>query len=169
MEFPCWQGRIKWTQGSGQSRDCESPKCLAQLRSVSHTLISTLQKHRSKLIRFDSLHFRDNWWWPCTAVHMWLICSKRKLYHKETIFLALYHYTTFFVIDPLTIFTAQIVHSHMDWGQICLPTVADENVHDLEKNVLNKISLKTNLNRTTWLSFCDGSFTVVTPINCFVM
>jgi len=28
--------------------------------------------------------FRDNWGWPCTAVHMWLICSNRKL-HKKTI------------------------------------------------------------------------------------
>jgi len=40
------------------------PKRLAQLRSVSHALVSTLQKHQSKtstLIRFGSLHFRDNW------------------------------------------------------------------------------------------------------------
>ena len=25
--------------------------------------------------------------WPCTAVHMWLICSNKKLHHKNTIFL----------------------------------------------------------------------------------
>jgi len=37
---------------------------LAQLHSVSHALVSTLQKHRSKtskLLRFSSLHFRVNW------------------------------------------------------------------------------------------------------------
>jgi len=37
-------------------------KRIAQLRSVSHNLVSTLQKHRpktSKLIRFGSLHFRS--------------------------------------------------------------------------------------------------------------
>jgi len=39
-------------------------KRLAQLSSVSHTLVSTLQKHRSKTskqIRFGCLHSRDNW------------------------------------------------------------------------------------------------------------
>ena len=44
------------------------PKRLAQLRSVSHALVSTLQKHRSKtskLLRFGSLHFRDKWGRPC--------------------------------------------------------------------------------------------------------
>jgi len=41
-------GRIKWTRGPGQSLDREAPKRLAQLRSVSHALVSTLQKHRSK-------------------------------------------------------------------------------------------------------------------------
>jgi len=53
------------------------PKRWAQLRSVSQSLVSTLQKHRSKtskLIRFVSLHFRDNWRWSCTSVRMWLIC-----------------------------------------------------------------------------------------------
>jgi len=28
------------------------------------------------------------------------------------------------------------------------------------KNVLNEISRKSNLNRTTWLKLCDGNFTV---------
>ena len=56
-----------------------------------------------------------------TAVRIWLICSNRKLYHKKTIFLLPRHYTTiFFVIDCLTTFTAQIVHSHMYWGKIFL-------------------------------------------------
>jgi len=37
------------------------------------------------------------------------------LYHKQTIFLLPFHYTTiFFVIDSLTIFTAQIVRS-LEW------------------------------------------------------
>ena len=100
------------------------PKHLGQQRSVSHALFSTLQKHRSKtskLIQFGSLHFGDNWGWPCTAVRMWLICSNRKLYHKKAIFLLPGHYTTiFFVIGCLTTFTVQIVHSHMYWGKICL-------------------------------------------------
>jgi len=62
------------------------PKRLAQLRSVSHALVSTLQKHwskTSKLMRFGSLNFRNNWGWPCTAVGKWLICSNRKLYNKN--------------------------------------------------------------------------------------
>jgi len=42
------QGRINWTRGPGQSLDREAPKRLAELRSVSHALVSTLQKHRSK-------------------------------------------------------------------------------------------------------------------------
>ena len=52
------------------------PNSLEKLRSVSHTFVSTSQKHRSKtskLIRFSSLHFRGNWGWSRTAVRMWLI------------------------------------------------------------------------------------------------
>ena len=98
---------------------------LAQLRSVSHALVSTLQKHRSKtskLIRFGSLHFRDNWGWPCAAVRMWLICSN-KVVSQKTFFLLPWHHTTIsFVIDSLTIFTAQIVRSHMHWGKIYVYT-----------------------------------------------
>jgi len=62
------------------------PKRLAQLRSVSHALVSTLQKYRSKtseVKQFGSLHFRDHWGWPCTEVRMWRICSNRKFYHKN--------------------------------------------------------------------------------------
>jgi len=43
------------------------PERLAQLHSVSHALVTTLQKHRSKtskLVRFGSLHYRNNWEWP---------------------------------------------------------------------------------------------------------
>jgi len=45
--------------------------------SVSRALVSTFQNHRSKtskLIRFGSLHSRDNWGWPCSTVRVWLIC-----------------------------------------------------------------------------------------------
>jgi len=67
----------------------------------------------------------------------------------------------------LWLWPAQIVHSHMYWEKICLlHSLADTNVHRLEKNALNEISRKSNLNLNTWLKFCDGSFTIVTPINC---
>jgi len=113
---------------NSRSREKSGPRgplnALAQLRSVSHALVSTLWHHRSKTskpIQFGSPHFRHNWGWPCTAVRMWLICSNRKLYHKKTMSLLPRHYTTIlFVIDCLTTFTAQIVHSHMYWGKICL-------------------------------------------------
>jgi len=50
-------------EAPGKVVTARHPKRLAQVRSVSHVLVSTLQKHRSetsKLIRFSSLHFRDN-------------------------------------------------------------------------------------------------------------
>ena len=56
----------------------------------------------------------------------------------------------------------------MYWGKIGLHSLADQNVHRLEK-MFNEISRKSNLNRTTWLKFCDGRFTIFTPINCFVI
>jgi len=65
------------------------PKRLAQLFSVSHSLVPPFKKHRSKTsnqIRFGSLHFKDNWGWPWTAVRMWIICSNRKLYQKKRSF-----------------------------------------------------------------------------------
>ena len=42
-----------------------------------------------------------HWGWLCTAVPIWLlICSNRQWYHKKTIFLLPWHFTTiFFVID----------------------------------------------------------------------
>ena len=49
------QGRIKLTRGHEQSCDCEAPKRFAQLRSVSHALVLSLQQNRSKLIRFGTL------------------------------------------------------------------------------------------------------------------
>ena len=60
-------------------------KRLTQLNSVSHTLVSTLRKYRlktSKVIRFGSLHFRDNWGdhlrqFVCASK---LICSNMQLW-----------------------------------------------------------------------------------------
>jgi len=48
-------------EAPGKIVTARPPKRLAQMRSVSHAHVSTLQKHRSKtskLIRFGSLHFR---------------------------------------------------------------------------------------------------------------
>jgi len=88
----------------GQIHNRESHKRLAQLRSVSHALVSTLLKHQSKtakVTRFGSLNFRDNCGWPCTAAAVlmwviWLICSNRSLHHQKTTFLLPLHYTTTF-------------------------------------------------------------------------
>jgi len=157
---PVVRAGLNESEAPGKVLTTRPNKHLEQLRSVSHALVSTLQMQRSKtskLIRFGSLHFRDNWGWPCTAVCMWLICSNRKLYHKTTIFLLQWHYTIFFVIDSLTIFTAQIVHSYMYWGKIRLHSLADQNVHLLENTFSMKISRKSNWSRTTWLSFAMGA------------
>ena len=134
------------------------PNRLAQLQSVSHAIISTSQKHRSKtskLTRFGSLHFRDNWGWPCTAVRMWLICSTESYITKKRSFC----YTVkiqnniFCHIDSLAIFTAQIVQSHMYWGKICLYSLADQNVHRLKKKFSRKYHAKA-----TWTVLLDWSF-----------
>ena len=81
-------------EAPGKVVSTSPPKRLTQLRSVSHVLASTLPKHRSKTskpIRFGSVHFRDNWGWPCTAVGMPIICSTRKMCHKNR-FLPRWHY-----------------------------------------------------------------------------
>ena len=62
-------GELWWTEAPSKVVTARPPKRLAQLRNVSHALVSTLQTHRpktSKLIRFGSLRFRDNWGWPMT-------------------------------------------------------------------------------------------------------
>jgi len=121
-------------------------KDLAQLCSLPHALVSTLQKHRSKmskLIRFGILHFRNNWGWPCTAVRMWLMCWNRKLYRQKQYYC--YRDATqqpIYVIDSLTIFTSQIVHIHACWGKICLHSLADQNAHRLEKMFSTKYQAK---------------------------
>ena len=74
---------------------------LAQLRSVSHALVSTLQKHQSK----TSDHVRGSY-----VVNLF----KQKVYHKKAIclFVTVTLHNNIFVIDSLTIFIAQIVDSH---------------------------------------------------------
>jgi len=123
------QSWIKWTRGPGQSRDREAPKRLVQLRKVSHALVSTLQKHRwktSKVIRFGNLHFSDNWGWPSTAVPR--LCTSfvqtENLITTKHLFATVRLHKNIFVIDSLTIFTAQIVHSHTHWEKICLCTLS---------------------------------------------
>jgi len=139
------------------------PKRLAQLRSVSHALVSTLLKHRSKLIRFGtgSQHFKDSWvttYGGSCVVNL----LKQKVVSQKTIFLLPWHYTTLYLVtDSLAIFIAQIFHSRMYWGKICLHSLADWNVYQKKSSQRN--ITQSNLNRTTWLKFCDGSFTIVTP------
>jgi len=112
-----------------------------------------------KIVKTDTI-------WPPTfqrqlgvtlqVVHMWLICSNRKLYHKKKIFLLPWHHPTIIFLDSLTIFTAQIAHSHMYWGKLCLHSLADQNVHRLEKNFSTKYHAKT-----TWTVPLDPPDSVV--------
>jgi len=56
--------RLNEREAPGKIVTARPPTCLAQLLCVSHAFVSTLQKHWSKmseLIRFGSLHFRNNW------------------------------------------------------------------------------------------------------------
>jgi len=70
------RARLNEREAPGKVVTARPPKRLTQLSSLSQTLVSTLQKHRSKtskLIRFGTLHFRDNRGWWCRSVRMWLI------------------------------------------------------------------------------------------------
>jgi len=62
----------------GKVVTAKPPKCFAQLRSVSNALVATLQNHRSKTSKLDTIwqptHQRQLGW-PGTAVRMWLVCS----------------------------------------------------------------------------------------------
>ena len=141
-----------------------SPKHLAQLRRISHALVSTLQKHRSKLIRFGtgSQHFRDSW---VTTYSGSCVANllKQEVVSQKSIFLLPWHYTTIYlVIDSLTIFIAQILHSHMYWGKYVY-TLLQIETYTARKNFSQGNVTQSNLNRTTWLKFFDGSFTTVTP------
>ena len=106
--------------------------------------------------------FRDNWGWHCTAVHMWLVCSNRKLY-KKTIFC--YRHTTQQSLLSWTLWPSSL---HKSSIHICIEERYMSALTrrwkrtPFRKNVLNDIWRKTNLNCTTWMKFCDGSFTVVT-------
>ena len=115
-------------EASGKVATARPPNRFAQLRSVSNALVATLQKHWSK---------RQNWYdlaaytsekigiTMCGGSYV-VNLFKQKVASQKTIFLLLWHYTTiFFVVDFLNIFTAQIVHSHMYWGKICLHSLAD--------------------------------------------
>jgi len=64
--------------------------------------------------------------------------------HKNGIVATATLHNHLFVIDSLTIFTAQIVHSHrpMYWRKICLHSLADQNVHRLEKMFSTKYHTK---------------------------
>ena len=166
---------MKWARGPGQRRDREGPlnaswNCVAFHMPSFQFCRSTGQKRQtwydlaayiSKKIGND--HVRR---FVCS-----LICSSRKFHHKKSTFLLPWHDTTnFFFIDSLTIFTAQIVHPRMYWGKICLHSFADQKVaKTFGKDVLNEISRKGNLNRTTWLMFCDGSFAIDTRIDFSVI
>jgi len=72
-----------------ESPDREAPQRLSLTASCFTCPIFNFEKHRSEtsiLLGFGSLHFRDNWEWPFSAVRMWLICSNRKLHHKKRCF-----------------------------------------------------------------------------------
>ena len=133
---------------------------LAQLCTISHALVSTLQKHQSKtskLIRFGSLPFRNNWGWQCTTVRMWLICSKRKLYHKKQSFC--YRDTT-----KQSFFHTLPDHLHCTNRPLTYVLRKDMSTlsrrskrRPLRKNVLNEISRKSKLNRLLDWSFAMGA------------
>jgi len=60
----CNRAGLNEREPPGKVMTARPPKRLAQLSSVSHTLVATLQKLQSKtskLMGFGSLHFRDNW------------------------------------------------------------------------------------------------------------
>ena len=104
------------------------PKRFEQLPSY-HVASFQLRRSIGQKVKFDmigSLYLRDNSGLPCT-VRKWLICSNRKLYHKKCI---CYSDTTqqfLCHIDSLNIFTGQITHSLVYWGQICLDSLTDQN------------------------------------------
>ena len=133
---------------------------LAQLRSISHALIFNFAEapvKKSKLIRFGSLHFRDNWGWPCTAVHLWLFCSNRKLYHKNDLFTTVTTHNNIFchrLSDHLHCtncpFTSHMYNVEETYGY----TLPVENIHCLEKIFSTKYA------KTAWTVLFDWSFVI---------
>ena len=61
-------------------------------------------------VKFNYTHFEYN----CGKFVQTRSCIKKKIFATGTL------HNNVFVIDSLTIFTAQIIHSHMYWGKICL-------------------------------------------------
>ena len=129
------------------------PKHLAQLRSVSHTLFSTLQstgQNRQNwydLTGYISETFGGDHVGGSYVVNLF----KQNFVSQKKIFLLPWHHPTiFFVVDSLTIFTAQIAHSHMYWGKLCLHSLADQNVHHLEKVFSTKYRTKATWTVPCW-------------------
>ena len=68
--YPRDRDGLNEREAPGKVVTARPPKRLAQLLSISHALVSTLQKHQTskrqkvknvKTDTFGSLHFRDNW------------------------------------------------------------------------------------------------------------
>jgi len=127
-------------------------KHLAQLRSVSHALVSTLQS-TGQIVKTDTI-------WPhafqrqlrvtLQVVHMWLSCSNRKLYHKNRSFC--YRDTH----HPTIIFFRLSDHLHCPnrpftyvLRKVLFTLSRRSKRSPFTKNVLNEISRKSNLNRIT--------------------
>jgi len=85
------RAELNESEALGKVVTVRPPKHLAQLRNVSHALFSFCRSSGQK---------RQNWYdlaantsetiggdhVACTAGRMWLICSNRKLYHKQRCF-----------------------------------------------------------------------------------
>jgi len=75
---------------------------------------------------------------------------KQNVVSQKKIFLLPWHHSTIIFVDSLTIFTAQIAHSHTYWGKLCLHSLADQNVHRVEKIFSTKYHAKA-----TWVVLLD--------------
>ena len=94
---------------------------------------------------------------------------KQKVLSQKMMLLLPWQYTTiFFVIDTLTIFTPQIVHSHMHWGKICLHSLAYQKANSLEKMCSTKYHSKATWTVLFDWRFATRAFAIVTSINCSV-
>ena len=94
------------------------------------------------------------------AVRKWLICSNRKLYHKNRSFC--YRDTTQQHFFSYTLWPSSL---HKSSIHICIEkdmsTLSRRSKRTpFRNNVLNEISRKSNLNRITWLKFCDRNCTI---------
>ena len=108
------RARLNERDAQGKFVTARPPKRLAKPSSVSHALVSTLQKHRSKtskLIQFGSLHFGDSCGWPI----MWggscvvKFVQTESCITKKTIALLPWHLTTIvFVIDSLSLWLSSL-------------------------------------------------------------